>query len=108
MTWQEMYEKAYGQRMDLGREGTQAALALRQFELLGEENPQTREISEGPIERAFFAIGDECSRVNRKLLNFAGAGNYNIRNKQKYPLATMTMGAMSGFATTLMLLYAIN
>lgn len=97
-----MYQQAYDpQYMDFGSNGTNAARALRHFDLQGEQHPQTRQLSHSPLERAFFAIGDEVSRVNSKLWNFTGN-----RYKQKYPLAFMTVGAMGGFATTLTLLYA--
>lgn len=102
LTWKEMYQQAYDpQYMDSGPGGTSAAIALRHFDLQGEQHPQTRRLSHSPLERAFFAIGDEVSRVNGKLWNFAGN-----RYRQRYPLAFMTMAAMGGFATTLTLLYA--
>ena len=101
LTWMEMYQRAYDpQYMDGGSNGTKAAIALRHFDLQGEQHPQTRQVSHSPLERAFFAIGDECSRVNGKLWNFAGN-----KRKQRYPLATMALGAMSGFTTAFMLLY---
>ena len=104
LTWKEMYQRAYDpQYMDLGYDGMNSARALRQFDLLGEQHPLTRQVSHSHLERAFFAMGDECTRVNSKLWNFAGN-----RPKQTDHLATMTLGAMSGFATTLTLLYALQ
>ncbi len=98
-----MYQKAYDpQYMDMSRQGTNAARALRQFDLQGEQHLQTRHLSHSPLERAFFAIGDECSRVNGKLWNFTGRTHLQ---KRKYPLGTMTLGAMGGFTTAFMLLY---
>lgn len=103
LTWKEMYQRAYDpQSMDLGSTGRNAALALRQFDLRGEQHLLTREVSHNPLERTFFAMGDECSRVNSKLWNFTGH-----TRKRKYPLETMVAGALSGFAVTATALYTL-
>lgn len=106
LTWLEMYQSAYDPLyMDLGREGRDAARALRQFNLQGEEHPLTRKVSHSPLERAFFAIGDEVSRVNSKLWNFNGGYR---KPERRFPLATVATGAMSGFTATAALLYALQ
>ena len=92
LTWKEMYQRAYDPvYMDLGSTGRNAALALREFDLRGEQHPQTRQLAPSPLERAFFATGDEASRINNKLWNFTGN-----RDKQQYPLTSMTLGALGG------------
>ena len=105
LTWKEMYQRAYDpQYMDSGYNGTNAAIALRQFDLQGEQHLQTRQLSHSPLERAFFAMGDEVSRVNSKLWNFQGRRDRG----RKLPLGTMAAGAMSGFTTAFMLLYILK
>lgn len=95
LTWKEMYQQAYDpQYMDFGSNGTNAARALWHFDLQGEQHPQTRQLSHSPLERAFFAIGDEVSRVNGKLWNFQGRKE---SRKPRLSLGTMVAGAMSGF-----------
>ena len=103
LTWKEMYQRAYDPKyMDLGSAGRNAALALRQFDLQGEQHPHIRQVSHSPLERAFFAMGDEASRVNTKLWNFTGN-----KRKQKFPLETMAAGALGGFAATAAALYKL-
>lgn len=98
-----MYQRAYDPLyMDLGSTGRNAALALRQFDLQGEQHPHIRQIAHSPLERAFFTTGDEASRVNAKLWNFAGK-----RRERKLPLETMAAGALSGFAVTAAALYTL-
>jgi len=99
-----MYQRAYDPAyMDLDSNGTNAARALREFDLKAEQHPQTRQLAHSPLERAFFGIGDEASRINSKLWNFTG-----YKHKQKYPLAPMTLGALGGLTTTLTLLYSLQ
>ncbi len=106
MTWLEMYQRAYDpQHMDLGNEGRNAARALRQFDFQGEEHPLTRKISHSPLERAFFAMGDEVSRVNTKLWNFNGGYR---KPKRQFPVTALATGAMGGFTATAALLYALQ
>jgi len=99
-----MYQRAYdSEHMDFGHSGTNAARALREFDLKVEQDPQTRQLAHSPLERTFFAIGDEASRINSKLWNFTGN-----KSKPKYPLASITLGAIGGLTTTLTLLYSLQ
>lgn len=99
-----MYQRAYDPHyMNLDSEGRNAARALRQFDLQAEQHPQTRQLAYSLLERTFFAIGDEASRINSKLWNFTGN-----RYKQQYPLTSITLGAMSGLATMVTLLYVLQ
>lgn len=101
LTWTQMYQRAYdSEDMDLGSEGRNAARALREFDFKGEQHPQTRQLAYSPLERAFFATGDEASRINSKLWNFTGN-----KSSKTYPLTPITLGAMSGLATMITLLY---
>ncbi len=105
MTWLEMYQSAYDPlHMDLGSGGRNAALALRQFDLQGEEHLLTRKISHSPLERAFFAMGDEVSRVNTKLWNFNGGYR---RPQKQLPVTALATGVMS-FTATAALLYVLQ
>ena len=103
LTWKEMYQRAYDPLyMDLGSTGRNAALALRQFDFQGEQHPHIRQVAHSPLERAFFTMGDEASRVNTKLWNFTGN-----KRKQKFPLETMAVRALGAFAATAAALYTL-
>jgi len=105
LTWLEMYRKAYDPRyVDLGSEGRNAARALRQFDFEGEEHSLTRGVCHSPLERAFFAMGDEVNRVNSKLWNFSGGYR---RPKRQFPVTALATGVMS-FTATAALLYALQ
>lgn len=98
-----MYRQAYdSQHLDLSRLGTNAAIALWQFDLLAEEHQQTRQIANSLLERTFFSIGDECNRANKKMWNFTG------NQSKRYPLASMAWGAIGGLTTTLTLFYLLQ
>lgn len=106
LTWKEMYRLAYDHDyMDLGSQGTTAALALRRFDFLGEQHPQTRLLAYSRLERVFFAIGDEVSRVNDKLWYFQGRTNVQ---EQKWPLGMMAAGAMSGVVIAGAVMYTLS
>jgi len=109
LTWQEMYELAYHPAtMDLGSVGRDAARAWRQLDFQGELHHLTRHISHSPLERAFFAIGDEASRVNVKLWNLQGGSRSMVQSYnlvKPFPLKMMAAGALGGAAMAVALLY---